>query len=315
MRLMTAGTDSMSPKQRLSAREFLQDSRSGMTNSELLEKYKLSPNKLQRIFRAMINRGIMTKDELAGRYAFLDHTVHAGIQSHRLLFRHVVDFLVQICERQKTKILGIVQDITEGGVRLKGIEATIGESKNFIIPPNKFFDVPQIEFQAQCCWVNREKSTGKCVGGFEITSISPRALVDLRELVQLIELANQVEVIESDEAYPGKTDRRGQPRYSVWFTLHIHEAPKRENRGVIVDVSEGGIGVKGLSAEPGEKKALVIPAYYGFVTFDSIVIIAECRWTGTDEETGEKNSGFKVLQLTPRNAEEFAKLVSTLSER
>ncbi len=81
-----------------------------------------------------------------------------------------------------------------------------------------------------------------------------------------------------------------------------------------MNVSEAGIGVKGLSAEPGERKTLVIPAYHGFVTFASIVMVAECRWIDAEGESGERNSGFKVLQLTAKNALELAKLISTLSE-
>ena len=196
------GPDAMSRKQQISTREFVRDTRSGMTDSQLLEKYKLSPNRLQRVFRALIDGKIMTIDELAGRYALLDDTVQHGIQSGRLLFRHVVDFVLHIYEKEKPETLGVVLDITEGGVGLKGIEAIIGESKNLVIPANKFFDVARVEFRARCRWVSREESTGQCVDGFEITSILPAALVKLRKLVQLIELANQVEVIEDDEPSP-----------------------------------------------------------------------------------------------------------------
>ncbi len=215
MRLIKTGSDDMSPKQRISSSEFVQDVRSGMSYSELLEKYKLSPNRIQRIFRGLIDGQMMTLDELGGRYALFDDTVQHCIQSVRLLFRHVVNFVLPICEKEKPKTLGIVLDITEGGVGLKGIETTTGEFKNFAIPANKFFDVAQVEFRAQCRWMNREESTGKCIGGFEITNISPGGSVELRKLVQLIELANQVEVTESDEPSPEQPDRREQERYTV----------------------------------------------------------------------------------------------------
>ena len=70
-----------------------------------------------------------------------------------------MNFELHICEEEKPETLGIVVDITEGGFGLKGIEAIIGESKNFAIPADEFFDVAQVEFQARCCWVNREEST------------------------------------------------------------------------------------------------------------------------------------------------------------
>jgi c-di-GMP-binding flagellar brake protein YcgR len=303
----------MSPKQQISAGEFIQDIRSGMTYSELLEKHKLSPNRIQRIFRGLIDGQMMTLDELGGRCALFDDSAQNGVESVRLLSRHIVNFVLPICEKEKPKTLGVVLDITEGGIGLKGIEATTGESKNFAIPANTLFDVAQVEFRAQCRWVNREEPSGKCIGGFEITNISPRAAIELRKLVQLIELANQVEVTACDEPSLEQTDRREQERLTVELELTVHEATNRQNRGIIVDVSEGGIGVKGLSAETGERKTLVIPAYHGFVTFTSIVMVAECRWTDKEGDTAERNSGFKVLQLTPKNALELAKLISTLS--
>src|SRR5271157_1222193 len=148
MRLIQTGPDDMSPKQQISAREFIQDTRAGMTCSELAEKYKLSPNSIQRIFRGMIDGEIMTIDELAGRYALFDDTAQHGIDSVRLLFRQVVNFVLPIYEKEKPKTLGIVLNITEGGVGLKGIEAITGESKNFAIPANKLFDVARVEFRA-----------------------------------------------------------------------------------------------------------------------------------------------------------------------
>jgi hypothetical protein len=319
MRLIQKGPDDMSPKQQINAREFIEDTRSGMTCSELAEKYKLSPNSIQRIFRGMIDGEILTIDELAGRYALFDDTVQHGIDSVRLLFRQVVNFELPIYEKEKPKTLGVVLDITEGGVGLKGIEAITGESKNFTIPASKFFDVARVEFRARCRWVNREESTGKCIGGFEITNISPGASVELLKWVQLIELSNQVEVIdcdershECDEPSPEKTDRREEERHSGAFTLPVYEATKRQNKGIIMNVSEGGIGVHGLIAEPGERKTLVIRADYGFDTVDSIVMVAECRWIETRGKPSERNSGFKVLQLTAKNALELAKLISTL---
>jgi hypothetical protein len=303
----------MSPNQRFSASEFIKDTRSGMTCSELAEKYKLSPNSIQRIFRGMIDGEIMTISELAGRYASFDDTAQQGIDSVRLLFRHVVNFMIPIYEKTKPKILGIVLDITEGGVGVEGIEAIAGESKNFVIPADKFLDLARFEFLARCRWANRVQPTGKCFGGFEITNISPGASVELHKLVQLIELANQVEVIEDDEPSPEKADRRKEERYAGPLALPVYEATKRENKGIIVNVSEGGIRVHGLNAKPGESKTLVIPANYGFATLDSIVMVAECRWIDTEGGPWERDSGFKALQLTAKNALELAKLISNLA--
>jgi hypothetical protein len=97
----------MSPNQQFSAKEFIEDTRSGMTSSELAEKYKLSPNGVQRIFRGMIDGEIVTADELAGRCALFDETEQHGIESVRLFFRHAVNFALPIYEKGKSKTLAL----------------------------------------------------------------------------------------------------------------------------------------------------------------------------------------------------------------
>jgi len=216
----------------------------------------------------------------------------------------------------------MVLNITEGGIGLAGIQASVGEAKNFVIPADEFFDVGRARFEARCRWAGNEIRTGEPVSGFEVTSISSGDLAELRKLIQLIQIVSVEEVVEyedvaaEDVEYEDlsaiESDGREQMRYPVGFRLPIHEATNRENKGVVINISEDGIGVKGIDAKPDEPKTLVIPAYHGFVMFDSIVMIAECRWADIDSATGEKCAGFKLLQLTARNSSELSKLIATL---
>jgi PilZ domain len=302
----------VSPKQLISARDFVQDMRSGTTDAALIAKYNLSPNRLQSIFKKLLDANAMTAKELDGRCASFDDSVQTSAKACRLLYRHVLDFVLPIYEEAKPEILGMVLNITEGGVGLSGIHARVGESKNFVIPADEFFDVGRTLFQARCCWVGNEIRTGERFSGFEVTSISAGDLSELRKLIQLIQLVDIEEVVECEELSDETSDGREQTRYTVDFRLPIHEATNRENKGTVINISEDGIGIKGIDAQPGERKTFVIPAYHGFVTFDSIVTIAECRWANTDEATGEKCCGFKLLQLTARNSTELSKLIATL---
>lgn len=326
------GADSVSPKQLISAKDFVQDTRSGMTDAALIHKYSLSPNRLQRIFKKLLDAEAMTAEELDGRCASFDDTVQSSAKASRLLYRHVLDFVLPIYEETKPEMLGMVLNITEGGIGLAGIQASVGEAKNFVIPADEFFDVGRARFEARCRWAGNEIRTGEHVSGFEVMSISAGDLAELRKLIQLIQIVNVEEIVEyedvvvEDVEYEGlstetvecedlsaeASDAREQMRYTVGFRLPIHEATNRENKGVVINISEDGIGVKGIDAKPDEPKTLVIPAYHGFVMFDSIVMIAECRWTDTDSATGEKYAGFKLLQLTARNSSELSKLIATL---
>lgn len=302
----------MSSKQLISARDFVRDTRSGMTDAELIDKYNLSPNKLQHIFKQLIGANAMTNEELDGRCASFEDPVQHNGKTCRLLCRHALDFVLPIYEETKPEILGMVVNITEGGVGLVGIQASTGEMKSFVIPADEFFDVGRAVFRARCRWVGSEIPTGEPVSGFEVTSISSGDLTELRKIIQLIQIVNVTEVVECEGMSVEPTDVREQTRYAVGFRLPIHEATNRENKGIVINVSEDGIGVKGINAQPGERKTFVIPAYHGFVMFDSIVAIAECRWADIDRATGEKSCGFKLLQLTARNSTELSRLIATL---
>lgn len=279
----------MSPKQLISARDFVQDMRSGMTDSRLIEKYNLSPNRLQRLFKKLLDAKAMTAEELEGRCASLDDALQYNANASRFLYRHVLDFVLPIYEETKPEILGMVLNITEGGVGLAGIQASIDESKNFVIPADEFFDVGRAKFLARCRWAGNEIGTGEHVNGFEVISISAGDLAELRKLIQLIQVVNVAEAMECEDLPTGLADNREQTRHTVGFKLPVHEATDRENKGVVINISEDGIGIKGIDAKPNERKSFVIPAYHGFVMFDSIVMIAECRWTDTDKSTLERS--------------------------
>ncbi len=186
----------MSPKQLISARDFVQDTRSGMTDAALIQKYNLSPNRLQHIFKKLLDAEAMTSEELDGRCASLDDTVQCSARASRLLYRHALDFVLPVYEETKPEMLGMVLNITEGGIGLAGIQASVGEAKNFVIPADEFFDVGRAKFQAICRWTGDEIRTGEPLSGFEVTSISSGDLAELRKLIQLIQIVNVEEVVE-----------------------------------------------------------------------------------------------------------------------
>jgi hypothetical protein len=72
------------PKQLISARDSVQDVRSGMTDSGLIENYNLSPNRLQHFFKKLLDSKTVTADELDGRSASLHDAVQYNANSSRL---------------------------------------------------------------------------------------------------------------------------------------------------------------------------------------------------------------------------------------
>lgn len=56
-------------KVKISAKQIIQDIRSGMDNPALMDKYELSPDRLQTIFKKLVEQGRITQSELGQRIA------------------------------------------------------------------------------------------------------------------------------------------------------------------------------------------------------------------------------------------------------
>ena len=99
------GAHAVLPKQRISVKSFVQDTRSGMTDSALIEKYNLSPNRLQRIFKILLDAYTMTAEELDGRCASFDDTVQDRAMPSRLLYRHILILFFPFTKKRIQKYL------------------------------------------------------------------------------------------------------------------------------------------------------------------------------------------------------------------
>jgi uncharacterized paraquat-inducible protein A len=66
-------------KRRVTARDILRDVRAGISDSELMDKYKLSAQGLQSVFHKMINAGLITELELEDRVPVNERTVDLGL--------------------------------------------------------------------------------------------------------------------------------------------------------------------------------------------------------------------------------------------
>lgn len=292
----------------ISAAEITTDMSSGMSDKQLMEKYDLSPAALQKVFEDLVGSGMALPSGFKDpkhqpQYLATDQTKFS-----RLTFRHEVDFVLPIFDERTPEMLGIVLNITESGVGVRGIEARVGETTTLVIPADEFFDVGRLRFIATCRWRDQDPSDGELVAGFEIGGLSTNDVKELRKLIQLITTMDAIETIEYDEVSP-QGELRSAVRYKCPFQVPIHDAIHRENRGRIVNITTEGFAIEGMTFEEGEKKTLVIPAYHhGRRQFNSIVVIGECRWVRNTEE-GTPMCGFKITERTAKNYNELKALV------
>lgn len=174
--------DEATERRRIPARSFVGDMRSGMTDSALMEKYKLTARGLHSAFRKLLAANVVQASELVGRHSEYDETIE--VNDIRALQRDKVEFPLPIYQSDNPDSRGIISDITVMGVGIKGFDTDVGDIRQFVIPADEFFQVNPVEFKARCRWVKHDESDGECVSGFEIMKVSKGSLAGLRRLIQ-----------------------------------------------------------------------------------------------------------------------------------
>jgi hypothetical protein len=167
---------------RMSEEDFIQDIRSGTSDSDLMQKYALSSDGLRRIFQRLIEANAIKVEELYGTSPPAHDTVF--VENARELPRHFLAIAVDVYEFNSPEIRGVLSNITEKGIAVQGMPARMGESKTLVIPAKAFIEADPIIFKADCRWANQEIDTGEWVAGFQITQISDKCLNDLRRLIK-----------------------------------------------------------------------------------------------------------------------------------
>jgi len=169
-------------KRKIRARDIVNDIRAGLEDGALMHKYRLTAKGIQRIFLKLLESNLITQVELSSRMSQHDDT--AEIEDLREFPRNYPALSVTVYDGSKDGQQGVVRDITERGIGVKGIDAKPDETKQFVICPGGLTSFDTIQFQATCRWVeNDEHANGQCVAGFEITSISEADLTELREVI------------------------------------------------------------------------------------------------------------------------------------
>ncbi|MBI5248068.1 MAG: hypothetical protein HY912_01115 [Desulfomonile tiedjei] len=170
--------------QQVKTTDMVHDIRSGLTDYELMDKYSVSSEGLQKAFQSLLQVGGLRPEELYGRSPSQDDTVF--IECLRELPRHYLAVAVAIYEPKHPEAKGALRDITEKGVGITGIAARIGEVKTLEIPAEGFIEADRIVFEAKCVWVQTEDSDEQPVAGFQIISISEKSFEDLRMLIKSV---------------------------------------------------------------------------------------------------------------------------------
>lgn len=174
----------MTPKRKIKAVELVEYIRSGMSDPELMERYQLSLEGLRQIFNELVEAKVVSAQELYGR-----SDAKPVAEEEQVLLRRSVRIRMELplriyeIEYSTIKKEGRVRDISDMGVGVRGIEATPGDTKTFLVVADKSLQVDPIVFQAECRWVRREGSEREHIVGFEIRNIPDSSAEGLRKLI------------------------------------------------------------------------------------------------------------------------------------
>ncbi|MFH1116715.1 MAG: PilZ domain-containing protein [Pseudomonadota bacterium] len=179
----------MPDKREIKATQFVKDIRSGMTTSQLMGKYRLSPRECQNLY-GQIEEIIPDPGALYGRIPTEDE-VQGGLSPKRLYPRHDIPMPLSVLDLKKMDDKGLVLDISAKGLKTQGIDTGPMTVVTLVIMADDLFDTGRIVLDAQCRWSRRQGLHGNRIAGFHIVDISHRNLNDLFRLIAKIEVINR----------------------------------------------------------------------------------------------------------------------------
>ena len=268
---------------------ILKDIRAGMPERDLMKKYRLTPRGLGTLLKDLVKGDLLSFSELIRRSTGQLNLLEV-MAEFRSTSRDRVEFLLPIADTVHLENAGLVYDISETGIGAKGLIADPGEQGTFVIPAEDYFYSEPVVFQGLCRWVEHKIERMESRIGLEVQKVLQGDLRDLQEVIRALTSARKAKTAEKmDEV-------RAHDRKPMDFGLPIIDSHNPEHPGLVCDISDDGVGTRGLSAQVGEIRIFVIPADDYFRS-EPIVFKGICRWVEPGEDRWKNRAGFRVSKI------------------
>jgi hypothetical protein len=180
----------MSRHEEIRRQDFLNDLRSGMTDRQLMDKYRLTPRGMGTLFRNLLNADLISVAELVRRSGG-QLNLPELIAEFRIRSRKKLEFLIPISDYHNPENTGLVYDISDEGVGARGLKAAVHEVKTFIIPTDDYFQADPIIFQGICRWVEEKDKRWESAAGFRVVHVTRGSLTGLQEIIRSLNPASE----------------------------------------------------------------------------------------------------------------------------
>jgi hypothetical protein len=182
----------MSTKRSIKTKDIVNDFRAGMSNAALMEKYQISPRSLEEIFSRLVAAEALMEIELVGRVPVSRNpetpSTVVSSEAARVAKRSYVMVNLPVYDLDDLTVEGYVEDISETGLLVSGIQVNVGDGKSLLIQADEFGDVYPFTFDVVCRRLELQPTGGGFAAGFEITSISEVGRQELKKLCLLLGL-------------------------------------------------------------------------------------------------------------------------------
>ncbi|MFC1836975.1 PilZ domain-containing protein [Thermodesulfobacteriota bacterium] len=161
-------------------KDILRDIRAGLTDDQLMEKYSISPEALQRLARRMLAERTPWTAKLQARALQQDGPF--GTVQRRQLPRYYSVYWIPVYDESRREI-GTLGDISEKGLRVDGCEADINDKRTLIVGAEEVPGAQSFQVETICRWVKWSEANREKTVGFEITGITAAARRNLRKFI------------------------------------------------------------------------------------------------------------------------------------
>ncbi|MBI5249335.1 MAG: PilZ domain-containing protein [Desulfomonile tiedjei] len=271
----------------ISAKKVLDDISQGLDDADLMRKYNLSAKGLRSLFNKLAAAGLLK--QVNARELVED--IRAGT--------NIADILSKYGLTDKA-YSSLIDTLDRTGL-LNGEAQQANHSKNTIRMSNLVDDIRSGMSKPDL--LAKYKLSSRGLRWVSMMLVSSGAM-SWKEIFDKL-------CTNFSELVPDKP--RNSKRYRLPFELPVYDSVRPDRIGTVRDVSENGVGVRGIMAEEGETKTLVIGGDE-FGELASFSFQGVCKWASKDS-SGQHFSGFEISDISMGSLSEFQLLMQLVSIR
>jgi PilZ domain len=174
---------------KIKAKKIVRDIRARVSDFELMSKYGLSLEQLEKVLGRLVEAGTIREDEIKERGPFFDNPDNRS--KTRRFPRTYLRIPLEIEDLNDSANKGLLIDLSDDGFRTRGIAAVVGEEKVLVVSL-KEVRKRTVRLRATCLWAKQDVDAKVLQeAGFKIVHISETDLIEIRRVAGLLSLGDR----------------------------------------------------------------------------------------------------------------------------